>query len=69
MRTPDDIRQYRREHGLTQRALAALLHYATDYVRQIEAGRYPMTQRFDLQIDALIMKKKLATIQESLDRR
>lgn len=55
--TGTDIRAIRLAHGLTQRALAALLGYHTNHLAKIERGEVKVTQHLEKLILFALPKK------------
>lgn len=53
--TPQDLRKLRTEAGLSQQALATMLGVETSTVVRLEAGRLPLSKRWQSHLELLFM--------------
>ena len=63
--TGEQLRTIRKALAMRQRDLAAELGFHEDHVRHLENGQARITERFQKQIDMLLMKKKLEKMLET----
>lgn len=54
----DELKKLREDHGLTQKAMAALLGYQANYLSRLERGDESITPRFEKLARAMLGKKK-----------
>lgn len=57
--TAQELKELRRYHGLTQRAMGELLGYTPNYISRLERGDETITQRFEKLVRSIIAQKKV----------
>ena len=61
---PQQLREIRQSHKLTQKAMGLLLGYSESYIRRLENSREPITQRFEKLFFAFFPVKKKRKVKE-----
>ena len=60
--TTQELRELRREHGLSQAGLAAKLGYHANYIYRLESGKIPITQKFEKLVHAVLREEEVKKI-------
>lgn len=56
--TKEELRALRESHGLTQRAMGALLGYTANYIMRLERGHEEMSPRFEKVVHLMLPAKR-----------